>query len=63
MQRDRFKVAESFLRVADGDYRTKVADLQEAIEEDLEAGNLPMAVATSAGMVNTGAVDPSPLTP
>lgn len=36
----------------------KVADLQEAIEEDLEAGNLPTAVATSAGAVNTGVVDP-----
>jgi aromatic-L-amino-acid/L-tryptophan decarboxylase len=39
-------------------YRIDVAALESAIEADLAAGNRPLAVAASAGTVNTGAIDP-----
>ena len=40
------------------DYRMQVENLEEAIERDLDAGHLPIAVVANAGTVNTGAVDP-----
>jgi aromatic-L-amino-acid/L-tryptophan decarboxylase len=42
----------------DDAYRMDVAALESAIEADLAAGNRPVAVAASAGTVNTGAIDP-----
>jgi glutamate/tyrosine decarboxylase-like PLP-dependent enzyme len=42
----------------DDAYRMDVAALESAIEADLAAGNRPLAVAASAGTVNTGAIDP-----
>lgn len=38
--------------------RMDVADLRRAIEEDLRAGTLPIAVVANAGTTNTGAIDP-----
>jgi aromatic-L-amino-acid/L-tryptophan decarboxylase len=43
---------------ADRDYRLDVAALERAVEEDLAGGLRPIAVAASAGTVNTGAIDP-----
>jgi len=42
----------------DDAYRMDVAALESAIEADLAVGNRPVAVAASAGTVNTGAIDP-----
>jgi glutamate/tyrosine decarboxylase-like PLP-dependent enzyme len=42
----------------DRDYRFDVAALERAVDEDLAAGLRPIAVAASAGTVNTGAIDP-----
>jgi aromatic-L-amino-acid/L-tryptophan decarboxylase len=39
-------------------YRMRVDELEAAIERDLAEGVRPMAVAVSAGTVNTGAIDP-----
>lgn len=44
----------------DGDYRMRPDALESAIRSDLAAGLRPMAVAASAGTVNSGAVDPLP---
>lgn len=38
--------------------RMRVAELEAALQRDLAAGNVPMAVAASAGTANTGAIDP-----
>jgi aromatic-L-amino-acid decarboxylase len=42
----------------DAQYRMQAAALEEAIQADLAAGHRPIAVAASAGTVNTGAIDP-----
>jgi len=42
----------------DGAFRLDVPDLERAIARDRAAGLRPMAVAASAGTVNTGAIDP-----
>lgn len=42
----------------DDDRRLDVDALREAIAEDRASGLMPMAVAASAGTVNTGAIDP-----
>jgi aromatic-L-amino-acid/L-tryptophan decarboxylase len=42
----------------DDDFRLRLQPLREAIAGDRAAGRIPMAVAVSAGTVNTGAVDP-----
>jgi glutamate/tyrosine decarboxylase-like PLP-dependent enzyme len=42
----------------DAQRRLQVPALDAAIQEDLEAGHVPMAVAASAGTVNSGAIDP-----
>jgi aromatic-L-amino-acid/L-tryptophan decarboxylase len=42
----------------DDDWRLRLQPLREAIERDRADGRIPMAVAVSAGTVNTGAVDP-----
>ncbi len=42
----------------DEDYRMDTAALRQAIAEDRTAGLRPVAVAASAGTVNTGAIDP-----
>ena len=42
----------------DADYRLNPSALEQAITEDRKAGKLPIAVAASAGTVNTGAIDP-----
>lgn len=39
-------------------FQMRVPELEEAIQRDIEAGFQPMAVAASAGTVNTGAIDP-----
>ncbi len=41
----------------DRDYRMELPELSAAIQADLEAGHLPMAVIATAGTVNTGAID------
>jgi aromatic-L-amino-acid decarboxylase len=41
----------------DDAFRMDVAALESAIETDLAAGNRPVAVAATAGSVNTGAID------
>jgi len=38
--------------------RMQVHALETAIQQDLEAGHIPIAVAASAGTVNSGAIDP-----
>lgn len=43
---------------SDDHYRMRVTDLRTAIERDLADGNRPVAVAATAGTVNTGAIDP-----
>jgi glutamate/tyrosine decarboxylase-like PLP-dependent enzyme len=47
------------VRVIESDerYRMRVGALREAIEEDVRAGHVPVAVLASAGTVNTGAID------
>ncbi|HLW00899.1 MAG TPA: aminotransferase class V-fold PLP-dependent enzyme [Ktedonobacterales bacterium] len=42
----------------DAQYRMQVVALEAAIEADLAAGLRPMAVVSSAGTTNTGAIDP-----
>jgi aromatic-L-amino-acid decarboxylase len=42
----------------DGSLKMQVAQLEEAIERDLEGGNLPIVVAASAGTASTGTIDP-----
>ena len=42
----------------DGDRRLRVDALRHALVHDRAAGRVPMAVAVSAGTVNTGAIDP-----
>jgi glutamate/tyrosine decarboxylase-like PLP-dependent enzyme len=42
----------------DAQHRMPVPALAAAIQHDLEAGHLPIAVAASAGTVNSGAIDP-----
>jgi glutamate/tyrosine decarboxylase-like PLP-dependent enzyme len=42
----------------DADFRMRLPDLEAAIRQDLAAGHRPLAVAASAGTVNTGAIDP-----
>ena len=42
----------------DGQYRMDVAALRAAVERDRSNGLRPVAVAASAGTVNTGAIDP-----
>jgi glutamate/tyrosine decarboxylase-like PLP-dependent enzyme len=42
----------------DASLKMQVAQLDEAIRRDLEGGNLPVAVAASAGTASTGAIDP-----
>jgi glutamate/tyrosine decarboxylase-like PLP-dependent enzyme len=41
----------------DADYRMDTAALEQAITQDIGAGNKPMAVVATAGTVNTGATD------
>jgi glutamate/tyrosine decarboxylase-like PLP-dependent enzyme len=36
----------------------RVPELEDAIRRDLKAGNVPVAVAASAGTTSTGAIDP-----
>ena len=43
---------------SDDNYRMRVAELEAQIRRDLDAGRRPVAVAASAGTVNTGAIDP-----
>ncbi len=43
---------------ADRRFRMRVPELEAAIRRDLQAGHRPLAVAASAGTVNTGAIDP-----
>lgn len=42
----------------DDQLRMRVDELEQAIADDLELGLLPFAVASAAGTVNTGAIDP-----
>jgi glutamate/tyrosine decarboxylase-like PLP-dependent enzyme len=42
----------------DGQYRMRVAELEAAIIQDKQVGKRPIAVAASAGTVNSGAIDP-----
>jgi aromatic-L-amino-acid/L-tryptophan decarboxylase len=42
----------------DDSLKMQVSELDDAIRRDLEAGNLPVAVAASAGSASTGAIDP-----
>ena len=42
----------------DAQRRMQVPALEAAIQQDLEAGHMPIAVAASAGTVNSGAIDP-----
>jgi glutamate/tyrosine decarboxylase-like PLP-dependent enzyme len=42
----------------DDDFRIDVAALEAAIKDDVAAGYRPLAVAASAGTVNSGAIDP-----
>jgi glutamate/tyrosine decarboxylase-like PLP-dependent enzyme len=42
----------------DGQYRMRAADLEAAIIRDKHEGKRPIAVAASAGTVNSGAIDP-----
>ncbi|PCJ48686.1 MAG: pyridoxal-dependent decarboxylase [Gammaproteobacteria bacterium] len=42
----------------DSQGRMKVTALQSALDEDLKAGILPMAIVANAGTTNTGAIDP-----
>ena len=42
----------------DSDFRMDIAALEAAIADDLANGHRPIAVAASAGTVNTGAIDP-----
>ncbi len=43
---------------SDDQYRMRVPELEAQIRRDLDAGHQPLAVAASAGTVNTGAIDP-----
>ncbi len=40
------------------DFRMDVSDLKKCIQNDKEAGNIPLCVVGNAGTVNTGAIDP-----
>jgi aromatic-L-amino-acid/L-tryptophan decarboxylase len=53
-------IGSDYLRTipSDEQYRMQVPALATAIERDLAAGHRPIAVAASAGTVNTGAIDP-----
>jgi aromatic-L-amino-acid/L-tryptophan decarboxylase len=42
----------------DGAWRIRLDALEQALDDDVAAGYVPMAVAVSAGTVNTGAIDP-----
>lgn len=42
----------------DAQRRLQVAALEAVIQQDLETGHVPIAVAASAGTVNSGAIDP-----
>jgi glutamate/tyrosine decarboxylase-like PLP-dependent enzyme len=42
----------------DASLKMRVPQLEEAIRRDLETGNLPVAVAASAGTASTGTIDP-----
>jgi aromatic-L-amino-acid decarboxylase len=42
----------------DADYRMKSAALRAAIEADVKAGHLPLAIVACGGATNTGAIDP-----
>ncbi len=42
----------------DDDFRMRVPDLEQAVEDDLAAGRRPIAVVATAGTVNSGAIDP-----
>src|SRR5262249_34612442 len=46
------------LVAVDAQRRMQAHALEAAIQHDLEAGHLPIAVAASAGTVNSGAIDP-----
>ncbi len=53
-------IGERWIRTigVDDRYRMRVDELEAAIESDLGGGIRPLAVAASAGTVNTGAIDP-----